>query len=138
METCPSTLRCGWHTFLTCSSAIIANASTSNIVFARALLKPLRLKPLLCVVHLDSSMLPPLSRGFNADYSQQFMMPSSSSEMNHENPFRMPLDDQVFRAREEERAAYQQQRARNMTLKVWEKSKKDVVSFSERLREIVG
>ena len=57
----------------------------------------------------------------------------------NDNPYRVPSDDQVlFQMREEERRMHQQSRARNQSMRVWEKSRKEVLSFSERLREIVG
>jgi hypothetical protein len=56
----------------------------------------------------------------------------------NENPFRLPTDDQIFRMREDERKDKEHSKDFNMSLKVWERSKKEVLSASERLREIVG
>lgn len=60
------------------------------------------------------------------------------AELMNENPFRLPTDDQIFRMREDERKDKEHSKDFNMSLKVWERSKKDVLSASERLREIVG
>jgi len=82
-------------------------------------------------------MLPHLSsgnRGFLDTTNNAFPV----GEAGNDNPYRMPSDDQVFRIREEERWKHKQSRARSLSMRVWEKSKKEVLSFSERLREIVG
>lgn len=59
-------------------------------------------------------------------------------DLMNENPFRLPTDDQIFRMREDERKDKEHSKDFNMSLKVWERSKKEVLSASERLREIVG
>ncbi len=56
-----------------------------------------------------------------------------------ENPFLLPTDDQIFRTREEERKAREETRKRNLNLPIWEKtSNQEVLSTSERLKEIIG
>ena len=81
------------------------------------------------VLLLQYSMLPPLP-GKRAVMDQ--------AELMNENPFRLPTDDQIFRMREDERKDKEHSKDFNMSLKVWERSKKEVLSASERLREIVG
>lgn len=57
---------------------------------------------------------------------------------DYDNPFRLPGDDQIFRMREEERKLKEESKLKNASLKVWEKAKKEVLSSSQRLKEIVG
>ena len=79
-------------------------------------------------------MLPSFSSGFRG------YLGTTAGELVNDNPYRVPSDDQVlFHMREEERRMQQQSRApHNQSMRVWEKSRKEVLSFSERLREIVG
>ena len=60
------------------------------------------------------------------------------NDPNYENPFKLPGDDQIFRMREEERLLKEEAKAKNATAKVWEKSKGDTKSSSQRLRDMVG
>lgn len=57
-----------------------------------------------------------------------------------DNPFIIPSDEQIFRIRNEERRMMLNQQESKSHLKLWEKksSKTDVLSFTARLREIVG
>jgi hypothetical protein len=56
-----------------------------------------------------------------------------------ENPFRLPSDDQIFRMREEERKLKEDDRKRNLNLRVWEKNATaENMSTSMRLKEIIG
>jgi hypothetical protein len=83
-------------------------------------------------------MLPPLSSSGFRGYLDTTTVAAAGETVN-DNPYRVPSDDQVlFQMREEERRMHQQSRARNQSMRVWEKSRKEVLSFSERLREIVG
>jgi hypothetical protein len=84
-----------------------------------------------------SNGLPPLSRSGKAN-TQQTGELKRIFETVAENPFKLPSDDQIFRMREEERKNKEQGFLRNSTLKVWEKSKKDVSSRSDRLKDIIG
>jgi len=77
-------------------------------------------------------MLPPLPSG------KRVPVVIDHEDLLNENPFRLPTDDQIFRMREDERRDKEHSKNFNMSLKVWEKSKKEVLSASERLREIVG
>jgi chromosome segregation ATPase len=74
-------------------------------------------------------MLPPLGK--------------SNSKRNveaesYDNPFRLPGDDQIFRMREEERRNKEDAKQRAATMKVWEKTHKEVQSATERLQEMLG
>jgi hypothetical protein len=86
---------------------------------------------------MTSTGLPPLSRAGKAN-TQQTGELKRIFESVTENPFKLPSDDQIFRMREEERKNKEQGFMRNSTLKVWEKSKKDVSSRSDRLKDIIG
>lgn len=63
-------------------------------------------------------------------------MSIGNNPLTIDNPYIIPTDDQIFRIRDEERIMLNQQS--KSRLKLWEKSKTDVLSFSARLREIVG
>jgi hypothetical protein len=56
----------------------------------------------------------------------------------YENPFRLPGDDQIFRMREEERKNKEEAKAKSLQMPVWEKARKDVLSSSQRLQEMIG
>jgi len=60
---------------------------------------------------------------------------SISTEFINYNPYIIPSDDQIFRIRDEERKLNRDTKSR---LNLCEKSKSDVLSFTARLREIVG
>jgi hypothetical protein len=55
-----------------------------------------------------------------------------------ENPFKLPSDDQIFRLREEEKLKRDEQRAKMMTMNVWEKGGKKTSSRSERMKDLIG
>lgn len=64
---------------------------------------------------------------------------SAGYDINSENPFRLPSDDQIFRMREEERKEKEEARRLNSTLKIWEKKKSDSsTSTSQKLKDILG
>jgi len=54
------------------------------------------------------------------------------------NPFKLPGDDQIFRMREEERRMKEESKLKSASMKIWEKSKKDVLSSSQRLQQMIG
>ncbi len=81
---------------------------------------------------MASTGLPPIRTSNSADRKARMM------EAQMENPFRLPGDDQIFRMREEERRKKEESKIFNSTLKVWEKSKAEVESTSQRLKEILG
>ena len=56
----------------------------------------------------------------------------------YENPFKLPGDDQIFRMREEERRTKEENKLKAANMKVWEKSRKEVLSSSQRLQEMIG
>lgn len=61
-----------------------------------------------------------------------------SDQAENENPFKLPSDDKIFRLREEEKQKKAQSRAMMMETSIWDKSKSNVASRSQRLLEIVG
>lgn len=78
--------------------------------------------------------LPPLpaARTHSADKRAKIL------ELQSENPFKLPGDDQIFRMREDERRSKEHGRSNTGTMKIWEKTKTEVGSTSERLRDILG
>ena len=74
--------------------------------------------------------------GMQQPSNQGRPMSIGNNPLTIDNPFIIPTDDQIFRIRDEERIMLNQQS--KSRLKLWEKSKTDVLSFSARLREIVG
>lgn len=54
------------------------------------------------------------------------------------NPFILPGDDQIFRMREEEKRRKEGQREDSGKLEVWQKNKTDLLSRSERLKDLIG
>jgi hypothetical protein len=81
---------------------------------------------------MASSGLPPIRTSSSADRKARML------EAQMDNPFRLPGDDQIFRMREEERRKKEESKIFNNTLKVWEKSKTEVESTSQRLKDILG
>jgi hypothetical protein len=78
------------------------------------------------------SSLPPIGRPSSSEKSRL--------QEQLENPFRLPSDDQIFRKREEERKEREDNRKRSLNLRVWEKANAnhEIVSTSDRLKEIIG
>jgi hypothetical protein len=54
------------------------------------------------------------------------------------NPFILPGDDQIFRMREEEKRKKEGQREDSGKLEVWQKNKTDLLSRTERLKDLIG
>mmetsp|Transcript_10713 Transcript_10713/g.18030 ORF Transcript_10713/g.18030 Transcript_10713/m.18030 type:complete len:252 (+) Transcript_10713:80-835(+) len=72
-------------------------------------------------------MLPPLGKGRKSVEVEEYV-----------NPFKLPGDDQIFRMREEERRMKEESKLQSASMRIWEKSKKDVMSSSQRLKEMIG
>jgi hypothetical protein len=73
-------------------------------------------------------MLPPLPNGKTRKVDVE----------EYVNPFKLPGDDQIFRMREEERRMKEESKLKSASMKIWEKSKKDVLSSSQRLQQMIG
>eukprot|EP01032_Pedospumella_encystans_P007903 gene7903-9421_t len=74
-------------------------------------------------------MLPPLGKSQTR---------RNAGNDDYDNPFRLPHDDQIFRMREEERRQKEEAKLKASTMHVWEKSKKEVQSATQRLQEMIG
>ncbi len=85
------------------------------------------------IATMNNSGLPPLSNSGKVKPTAVKLFESQT-----DNPFKLPSDDQIFRMREEEKRNKEQGLYKNATMKVWEKSKKDVSSRSDRLKDIIG
>lgn len=79
-----------------------------------------------------STGLPPLGG------SRRLTSSDAEFSTNNNNPFKLPGDDQIFRMREEEKKKRESTSTRTGRQKVWEKSKTEVFSRSQRLKDLVG
>lgn len=74
--------------------------------------------------------LPPIGKSQSAR--------ESAEKEEIDNPFKLPSDDKIFRMREEEKLRKEAERENRSHMKIWQKSKTEVMSRSGRLQDLVG
>lgn len=82
--------------------------------------------------------IPRRSNSGGAGSSRRDFVGEAKAADFRDNPFRLPADDQIFRLREEEKKKRDTERARLKDLRVWDKTSSDILSRSERLKELAG
>jgi hypothetical protein len=82
--------------------------------------------------------LPPIPGASNTGTRLSVSAGDDAAGRDYENPFKLPSDDKIFRVRDEEKRKRQEERDAGSKIKLWDKTKGDVTSRTERLQKLVG